>query len=402
MDEAAKEFMKMYYLLIEARDLSKEKKILASKSKGLRSASPPEKALEYTLRNLDGNRWFRGEPLILQDPQTAISYASRVIKGPWPELENLILTHHNKRKLYGEPAGIHDKYKVSYIINEYTYHVLKKRWPEAELLMMTELKSATTNKNYILSRLCDYARSAKERWPELEEEILNSLKINPRTPRLAVLASYYARDVIKGPWEEAEPLILDSECIEAIRIYATDVLKRPWIEAEEIVSKDPREAYQYAVLLNRRILENEKSIFEYFYNKDNELTIWSRYIAMAKERIPVIEELAAKNAESSYEYCAILARNNIFSRIPELERAIKRSPKYAFFYAVKFLKSRWKDAEPIISRTETTKYDYESFFCKKCNGIGYEEISGGERVECEDCLGGGLDQNKVFYPSYYG
>ena len=76
---------------------------------------------------------------------------------------------------------------------------------------------------------CWYARNIiKGRWFEAEETIATS----------PGWAYFYARDVIKDRWPEVETLMASSP--EWAYFYARDVIKGLWIEAEETISADSR------------------------------------------------------------------------------------------------------------------------------------------------------------------
>ena len=75
---------------------------------------------------------------------------------------------------------------------------------------------------------CGYAYHViRGRWPEVEETIT-------KDPEAIYL---YARDIIKGRWPEAEALI--AKYPEWALYYSFDVIKGRWPEAEEMIAKDP-------------------------------------------------------------------------------------------------------------------------------------------------------------------
>ena len=78
---------------------------------------------------------------------------------------------------------------------------------------------------------------------------------------------YYARDVIKGRWPEAEPHIM-TDPRWAYR-YALDVIKGRWPEAESIIMTDSEWAAEYAKnIIKGRWLEAEPiSIQDNYYWK---------------------------------------------------------------------------------------------------------------------------------------
>lgn len=68
-----------------------------------------------------------------------------------------------------------------------------------------------------------------------------------------------ARDVIKGRWPEAEPIIMkDAQCASR---YALEIIKGPWSEAEPFIMQNGEYAYDYAVyVLKQRWIEAEPYI----------------------------------------------------------------------------------------------------------------------------------------------
>ncbi len=57
-------------------------------------------------------------------------------------------------------------------------------------------------------------------------------------------AYWYARDVLKGPFPEAEPAIMQHSKFAVW--YAQDVLKAPWLEAEPLIARDSIWAAEYS------------------------------------------------------------------------------------------------------------------------------------------------------------
>jgi hypothetical protein len=117
-----------------------------------------------------GGRWDDGEWALLDfgDPWSCAEYAADIIKGPWPEAEQLIATNAQASKVYSS-------------------NVLHGRFLAGEPIIARTPDEAYGYACFIL----------KGRWPEAEPYII-------KDARAAVL---YAISVIKGPWPEAEPTI---------------------------------------------------------------------------------------------------------------------------------------------------------------------------------------------------
>ena len=107
------------------------------------------------------------------------------------------------------------------------------------------------------------------------------LKVLQRLPDCNVLdlkhkqapfwAYWYAKNVIRGRWIEAEPIIMRSP-YRAYR-YAKDVIKGRWFEAEPTIMADAEYAYWYAQnVIQGRWIEAEPTImrssqYAYLYAK---------------------------------------------------------------------------------------------------------------------------------------
>lgn len=115
------------------RDPELEKEIINS--------DDPYTAFYYVIKVIKG-RWPEGEEIIKTDSETAYFYAAEVIKDRWPEAEETIKT--NPTAAYW-----------------YARDVIKGRWPEAEEIIKTNSEAA-----YVYA-----AKVIKDRWPEAEETI---------------------------------------------------------------------------------------------------------------------------------------------------------------------------------------------------------------------------------------
>ena len=166
--------------------------------------------LQYAIASK--NRWKASES-ILSDPDTVLQYARRVIKGPFPEKEDIILAH------------------PEHVIG-YSEKVIGGRWPEGE-----DAIARSNNKDLVI-RYGMYLVKGNGRWPAGERVILNSGE-----PGSIV---FYAEYVIKGRWPEAEPQLLESNSVSDIEQYASNVIKGRWPEAEEQILTKGLEIARYA------------------------------------------------------------------------------------------------------------------------------------------------------------
>ena len=106
--------------------------------------------------------------------------------------------------------------------------VMKKRWPEAEEIILKNMSSAY---NYALHIM-------KERWTQAEAIFLTR----------ADYSAAYAVNLMKERWPEAEAIIASDAC-EAVW-YARNMIKERWPEAEETISKDFYWRRRYEDLFN--------------------------------------------------------------------------------------------------------------------------------------------------------
>jgi hypothetical protein len=138
----------------------------------------------------------------------------------------------------------------------------------------------------------------------------------------------YARDVIKGRWPEAEPIIMKNPYYSYS--YANEVLKKRWPEAERVIKQAPQSVILYA----RDVI---------------------------KGRWPEAEPTIMKNPYYSYSY----ANEVLKKRWPEAEPAIMKDGVYAVEYAKHVIMGRWPEAEPTIMKNV-----YSSNYIEYLNSIG--------------------------------
>ena len=86
-------------------------------------------SLEYACKT--GKRFEKGEQALLMEPVLGVTYAAKVLKGPWPELEMMIL--HGTSALSEARALAATKY---------CREVRKEDWPEAWALIAQSPRAA--------------------------------------------------------------------------------------------------------------------------------------------------------------------------------------------------------------------------------------------------------------------
>ena len=150
---------------------------------------------------------------------------------------------------------------------------------------------------YIMTASDIYHRAlkSKENDPNFSKFLLESND--------SVFCAYYASNVIRGPWEEANDIIKDHPY--ATLIYARDAIKGRWKEGE------------------KTILDNQ-ILFIYQY-----------------------------------------ARDVIRGRWDEGEEIIKKHPEFAYLYSLNIIKGEWREGEDIISSNIRYSFLYSTKISKK-------------------------------------
>ena len=127
------------------------------------------------------------------------------------------------------------------LIFYYTHEVIEGRWPEAEHIIAKDPSYAYSYALYVIKG------PFKDAEPYIAED-----------PSMSVS---YATNVLDGRFEESEAGILKTGDVRIITKYAESAIKGPWPEAESIIMKDPFAAYMYAkYCLKKRWNEAEPTI----------------------------------------------------------------------------------------------------------------------------------------------
>ena len=174
-----------------------------------------------------------------------------------------------------------------------------------------------------------------------------------------------------GPNKELENLIIATKNNRVAYNYAKSVLKGRWEEGEPIIAKDAKDSYEYAlnVLKGERFKLGEPAI-----TKDAE---WAVPYAenVIKGRWKEAEPTISKNASKAERY----ANKIIKGRWKELEEKILNGPEslsnysVAFIYAKTVVKGRWKEVESILIQDAFYGYYYAFFILKGRLDSGLEE-----------------------------
>lgn len=275
-----------------------------------------ERAFEYTKDVVKG-RWEFGENYFVTTLQIAKEYKSILDKAGVTDskkiIENALLSSVEKKIKEKENAvSSPDKYKWTFsnpadelyrYCNEHRYN---GRWREAEKLI--------AKSNFAMA----YAKEfVKEKWVELESEILNSEFL------VEGLINDYCVYVLRDRWQEAEHKMLGNS--DVAYKYASTVVKGRWEKGEEVISKSPQFSYYYA-------------------------------LNIVKGRWEEAEYTIANSFQYAYEY----AKNIIKGRLPEVMHNIfmmnaaslsKNDPNYEYvnkYFTYKKYKKEIKRRKPVI------------------------------------------------------
>lgn len=229
----------------------------------------PDTAVRYAKTVIKG-RWPEAEQVIASSASSALDYAEHVIGGRWPPGEPAIL----KRPTMPTPWS-YDREDHTELAVKYATHVLKTRWPEAEEMILLDGDSGD---------LRVYAEQAiRGRWPAAEKKIL--------TDPSAIVK--YAELVIGGRWPEGESLILRDES--AAYLYARNVIKGRWPAAEKVVISNLNTALAYIKFIlkapwpaiEKKILATKPHIGPYLieeYLRDSNKGRWPELEALIKNK----------------------------------------------------------------------------------------------------------------------
>lgn len=197
--------------------------------------------------------------------------------------------------------------KIASIEDCFTYwdNVLEfARWPDFEARIVK-----ANNQHFFK----EYVRQVQERCPELEPEILKRMPFKSNR-----YAYFYVRDNVSSPWPDAEPSMLESELPELLLDYTTNALKHRWPEAEEkLVEWMGKDAF----------------ISHYYYV--NNMIEYAEQFGISSW--PALEKKL-------------------------LETQNQDSPTLLASYAIRVLKHRWPDAEPVIKKLRDPWQLYASTF----------------------------------------
>jgi hypothetical protein len=169
----------------------------------------PASAYNYAHSVLDG-RWPEAEPIIAKDPSYSIRYAQDVLKGAFPLAEKNILSS-------------------NYYFDYFTFATAATRELVAKIANQFD-SSMTVGE--ILQKVND------GRNKDFENKLLNSTHNQKK-------AVWYAANILKGRWIEAENIIKRSARWSVT--YARDVIGGRWEDAEKTIMKDPKYLADYGV-----------------------------------------------------------------------------------------------------------------------------------------------------------
>ena len=170
----------------------------------------------YAKNTLQYNRFPKGEPTIMKNPEIAVDYAHAIIDGPWPEAEDQIAQD--------AQASV-----------RYSRYTLKAPFPKGEDEISKDPEAAF-----------EYAKWVSRPFLKGEEAIAT----NPE------LSYYYAAQILKGPFPKGEPAMALSE--EYAYYYAILVLRVRFKAAEPMLANSYRFSHWYASMVLGLDLDGEQ------------------------------------------------------------------------------------------------------------------------------------------------
>jgi len=269
--------------------------------------SQDPKAAYYYAKNVIKGRWPEAEDIIRQSFVYGLWYVQYILKERWPEFEPQIAQDTFKAYEYAVATGKRFLEAEPYIMKDpemafhYANAVLRNKWPEAEPYIKQD--------EYYWSRykslMEDIGRDL-DTWTLEEGETWGEEYSDLRASKIAVWTG-------PGRDPEREKEILEEEYAYGALMYAADNIQGRWPEAEPFIAKDPQVAHMYA--------------------RD-----------VVRGRFPEGEEAIA----SEYYYANLYAHDVLHDRFPLGEPAIMEDPGTAYLYARTIIKGRWPEAEPYI------------------------------------------------------
>jgi hypothetical protein len=187
-------------------------------------------------------RFELGEPVISLDPEISVRYAEEIIKGRFEKAEKTI-------------AETIIQIKESDKTIERNHQYQSTRFDISLLLPLSLSYSAAFDYAKLIGRF------------KLLEDLLIQLAENDEI--YAVACCYYAENIIKGRWEEAEYIFAKYPYLSFC--YANEVIKQRFSLGEKVISTDAELSVYYAqfvlkdrfILGEKQIAKNEKWLKQY-------------------------------------------------------------------------------------------------------------------------------------------
>lgn len=329
------------------------------------SPNDPEGILSYIIHVREKQPWPEVEKFLKSDPEVAVNYASYVLK---PNQDKLKPKNQDGRFPEAEPFIMLDAAAAI----RYAYEVLGRRWPEAEPEIMKHPSLAVRYaESTIKEDDKDNPNYQNGRWPEAEQNILNSIRDSDNWYD----GMQYAKSVVGERWEAFEDLLISAARrsrsfyhINNMIHYCQHVIKGRWLEAEHLIftSNILDLAFSYARNVLYKYCQDDPTFPGGRYSNEYylEVALKQPHIAASyatdilKERFtdPMIEYLIAhdKDAEMHYNRTFGLEVNEL---IRDSTESITRDfdiddflhyPSFLLYYCIHVKKSRYYDIEPLL------------------------------------------------------
>jgi hypothetical protein len=250
---------------------------------------------------------------------------------------------------------------------EYAIHIMKKRWEEAEDIILKNKDDMQSIYSYYVKFLYKKEKEG-ENFSNIEDLIADS-------PNFAYM---FAKNQIKGRWEKGEKAILTNPSI--LYSYISDVIKKRIPEFEEAILKHENSSicYKYYDYLRRYLRSDWKEGIPIIIKHPRYAMLLSTDL---RSRIPEAEKIIASNSETAYIYAdKRFHKPKTFDRIrwidmkdidskvaEEAEKNIFNDSHFASKYIINFIGHRIKVLEDLISKDAEGAYIYAYRFFKEKN-----------------------------------
>jgi hypothetical protein len=281
-----------------------------------------------------------GEPIIAKHPAWSFFYATDILKKPFP---------------LGEPAIAKDP-DYAYI---YARDILKgKPWPELnkKTTEAMDLKNLVDDPKKL--KTYDTHISPKEAYEQILMGNEDPIYVNA-IARDSDYASWYAENVLKGPFPLGEPAIAKNES-NSYR-YAVRVLKKPFPLGEKSIKKSPYFSFFYAGNVIKgswpkgepAIRKNQRysRLYQKYILQGEPWTYKKKKTTEAMDLKKLVTDPSKISSFDTHRSPKEAYTNLSAGNISDIDiKIVSKDPEFAFLYAALVLKGPFPLGEPAIAK----------------------------------------------------